>query len=116
MEFVIATALALASIAYISQPMLTKKRFFYHLEDMFDLGDARQLNYLVSKKASILDNLKELDFENDIGKLSEEDYARLRQEYLIEAQEVVKAIDTLKVKKDIEDMIEEEVRSRRRIQ
>ena len=116
MEFVVGIGLALVGLALVAQPLLTKRRYIYYLEDMFELGDARQLNYLLSKKANILENLKELDFENDIGKLSEEDYSRLRQGYLSEAQEVVKAIDTLKVKKEIEDMIESEVRSRRRIQ
>ena len=116
MEYVVIVLLTLIGIALIAQPMLTKRRYLYYLEDIFDLGDARELNYLISKKASILDNVRELDFENDMGKLSEEDYSRLRQGYLSEAQDVVKAIDELKVREEIEDLIESEVRSRRRIQ
>ena len=66
-------------------------------------------------KKAILNNMKELDFEFEIGKLSREDYDRLRQDYLAQAQETLQAMDHLRVREEIEQMIENEVRSRRRV-
>ncbi len=116
MDYVLIIAVAALTIGFVAYPMMTKKKYFYYMEDMFELGDVKQLNYLNAKKAGVLENIRELDFEHEMGKLSEEDYSRLRQGYLLEAQDIVKSIDKLKVKEEIEDLIEHEVRSRRRIQ
>ena len=115
-EYLIAGLLVVAAIVLVAYPMLTQKKYLYALQDIFELGDDKQLRYLDSKKATILDNLKELDFEYEMGKLAEDDYQRLRHGYLTEAQEVVHALDQLKAKKEIEDLIESDARSRRRIQ
>ena len=85
------------------------------IPSVFEFGDARQRRYLESNKKTILNNMKELDFEFEIGKLSREDYDRLRQDYLAQAQETLQAMDHLRVREEIEQMIENEVRSRRRV-
>ena len=103
-----------AAIFFIVHPLLARKRHLYDLEEIFDLGDTRQRRYLDGKKASILSNLKELDFEYEMGKLSDEDYNRQRQGYFKEAQDTVQALDKLKVREEIEQLIETEVRARRR--
>jgi len=115
MEYAIVMLLAALAIAFVTYPLLSR-RFRYDLEDVFTLGDAKQLNYLNSKKALILENVKELDFEYEMGKLSEDDYARLRAGYLTEAEGVLQALDQLKIREEIEELIEGEVRTRRRIQ
>jgi hypothetical protein len=74
-----------------------------------------QLNSLNLKKARIEENARELEFEYQMGKLSEEDYSALRSGYASEAEEVTKAIDKFKTRVEIGDFIESEVRSRRRI-
>jgi hypothetical protein len=112
---VIAALLALGGVFLILQP-LVRRKYRFELEDMFAAGDVRQLNYLNAKKAMILENIKELDFEYEMDKLSEEDYTALRNDYLKEAQQVVEAIEKLKIREEIEELIESEVRSRRRIQ
>ena len=116
MAYLFIAILTLAAISFIAYPMVSKRRYLHRLEDLFDLGDTKRLNYLHGKKASILDNIRELDFEYEMGKLSEEDYTRLREGYLKEAHDVVGDIDGLKIKEEIEELIESEVRSRRRIQ
>ncbi len=114
MEYVLIGMLTASGILFVAYPMLAWRRYRFDVEDMFDLGDVRQLNYLNSKKAAILENLRELDFEYDMGKLSDEDYSAHRSEYLKQAQEVVRAIDKLKVTEEIEELIESDVRQRRR--
>ncbi|MDH3215407.1 MAG: hypothetical protein OEN01_03840 [Candidatus Krumholzibacteria bacterium] len=116
MEIAIIAAFTLIGVYLVIHPILTKNKYCAEFEDIFAFGDSRQLDYLNSKKALVLENIKELDFEYDMGKLSDEDYTALRHDYLKEAQETVQAIDKLKVREEIEELIESEVRSRRRIQ
>lgn len=115
MEFLIFTLLVVAAVIVVLRPMITRKKYRFEPEDAFALGDVRRLNYLNAQKATIMENIKELDFEHEMGKLSEDDYSRLRNDYLREAQGVVAAIDQLKVQEEIEELIESEVRNRRRI-
>jgi hypothetical protein len=114
MEYAFMAILTLAAIMVIAYPLVNPRRYLYEIESTLATGDVRQLNYLNSKKELVLSNLKELDFDHDMGKLSEEDYARLRNDYLHEAQDVVQSIDQLKVREEIEYLIEGDVRSRRR--
>ena len=116
MTTILATLFVVAGMAFVLHPLLSRKKYRFEPEDTFDLGDVRQLNYLHAKKATILDNIKELEFDYEMGKLSDEDYNSLRTDYLKDAEEVVAAIERLKVREEIEELISSEVRTRRRIQ
>lgn len=116
MEYMVIAILSASVAAFVLYPVLSGRRYLYDIENIFSTGDVRQINYLNAKKDLVMDNLKELEFDHQMDKLSEEDYARLRNDYLREAQEVVQAIDKLKVRQEIEQLIEREVRGRRRTQ
>ena len=116
MFYVLVGILAVIAIVFVVHPMASRRRHLYDLEGMFELGDVRQRRYLESKKAGILGNIKELDFDYEMGKLSDEDYHGLRTGYLAQAQETIEAIERLEIQEEIEELIEGEVRSRRRIQ
>jgi hypothetical protein len=107
--------MAIAALLIVMLPMFGRRKFLHNLEEMFTVGDAKRLAYLNQKKESIYANIKELDFEYEMGQLSEEDFSRIRQGYLSEAQQVVKAIDEVRIKEEIEELIESEVSDRRRI-
>lgn len=115
MEYIVIAIVAVFVILLVSYPLSGRQRQLYAIEDVIDLGDTKQIDYLNSKQASIASNIQELDFEHEMGKLSEQDYTALRQGYETEASRITAAIDKLRIKKEIEDLIEEEVRSRRRI-
>ena len=115
MFYVLVGILAVFAIVFVVHPMVSRRRHLYDLEGMFELGDIRQRRYLEAKKTAILDNIKDLDFDYEMGKLSDEDYNGLRTGYLAHAQETIEAIDKLKIQQEIEELIESEVRSRRRI-
>ena len=116
MDYVVIGILVVGAVILVARPMLSKQKYLHDLEGLFDLGDTRRLNYLNQRKLNTLENIRELDFDYQMGKLADEDYQGLRQEYMHEAEEIIEAIDKLKIQAEIEELIEEEVRSRRRIQ
>ena len=116
MEYVAIGILIIGAVILVARPMLSKQKYLHDLEGLFDLGDTRQLNYLNQRKLNTLENIRELDFDYQMGKLADEDYQGLREGYMHEAQEIIEAIDKLKIQAEIEDLIEDETRSRRRIQ
>lgn len=112
----LAALIVVLGVIFVLLPLLSRRKYRFDPEDTFGLGDVRQLNYLNGKKATILENIKELDFDFEMGKLSDEDYSTLRNDYLKDAQDVVSAIEKLKIREEIEELIESEVKNRRRIQ
>jgi hypothetical protein len=114
MEYVAIILFVTIAASAAVYPLVSRKRYLYDIDHVFSTGDVRRLNYLNGEKELVLDNLKELDFDYEMGKLSDEDYTRLRNGYLAEAQEVVQAIDKLQVQVEIEQLIESDVRERRR--
>ena len=115
MEYIAIGVVAVAVVAFVAYPLFGRQRRLYHIEDAFEFRDTNQLNYLALKKGRIEENMRELEFEYQMGKLSSEDYSALRSGYASEAEEVDKAMDKFKTREEIRDLIESEVRSRRRI-
>jgi len=115
MEYVAIALVAIGVVVFVAYPLFGRQRRLYHIEDSFEAGDTKQLNHLNFRKARIEENLRELDFEHEMGKLSEQDYAALREGYSKEAEEVATAVDKHRIREEIEELIEDEVRSRRRI-
>jgi len=115
MEYIAIVIAAAAVIAFIARPLFSGQRKLYHFEDAFDLRDTNELNFLTSRKARIEENMRELEFEFQMGKLSGEDYSTLKAGYAGEMEDVAKAMDKFKTRQEIGDLIENEVRSRRRV-
>ncbi len=67
---------------------------------------------LQRKKEVILGNIQDLDFEYKCGKLSEEDYAKIRGEMSAEAAAVLRDIDNIESSKDLDALIRREVLAR----
>lgn len=115
MEYALIAVIALAVLVIVSRPLFGRQRRLYEIESAFEFGDAARMNQLAVKRARIEENLRELEFEHQMGKLSEEDFTSLRGGYVKELEDVDRSTDSLRVKADIENLIESEVRSRRRI-
>ena len=69
---------------------------------------------LQRKKEVILGNIQDLDFEYKCGKLSEEDYTKIRGEMSAEAAAVLHDIDSIESSKDLDALIRREVLSRQK--
>jgi hypothetical protein len=68
---------------------------------------------LQRKKEVILGNIQDLDFEYKCGKLSNEDYQKVRSEMNAEAGAVLEQIDRIETSQDLDALIRREVSARR---
>ena len=69
---------------------------------------------LQRKKEVVLGNIQDLDFEYKCGKLSEEDYAKVRGEMSAEAAAVLHDIDGIESTQDLDALIRREILARRK--
>ena len=70
---------------------------------------------LIEERETLLEVIRELDFDHRMGKVEEEDYREARARYESQAIEVMKAVDKTNGKPDrIEDQVEAEIASLRR--
>jgi hypothetical protein len=115
MTLVITGILTLLALIAVAHPLFNPRRYVYYFEEMLGGGAQKKLNYLHSKKALVYDNIKDLELEFEMGKLAEADFNRLRNGLLVEAEQVVREIDEAQIKRDLEDLIEDDVRSHRKI-
>jgi hypothetical protein len=71
-----------------------------------------ELDALLRRKAVLYANMKDLEFEHQMGKLSEADYERLRSEDRAEAARLLQEIDALEDGGDADAIIEREIAAR----
>ncbi len=88
---VICALLTAGGLFYVFSPLIGAGRPFF-----FDLdSSSSSLKVLLRKKETIYDNIKDLEFEFKMGKLAQEDYQRLRDDYSREAFEIITRIESL---------------------
>jgi NADH pyrophosphatase NudC (nudix superfamily) len=86
-------AAALGGIGlYVSAPLLKERRAEKQLADYYE---ETEMHHLLSRKDSIYTAIKDLEFDYKTGKLSDEDYAELREKFEQQAAAVLKEIDDL---------------------
>ncbi len=68
---------------------------------------------LQRKKEVVLSNIQDLDFEYKCGKLSEEDYQKIRSEMSAEAALVFQQIETIESSADLDALIRREISARK---
>src|SRR5437667_11970738 len=68
---------------------------------------------LQRKKEIVLGNIQDLDFEYKCGKLSEEDYQKIRGEMSVEAATVFQEIESIESDSDLDALIRREVSARK---
>src|SRR6478672_794172 len=68
---------------------------------------------LQRKKEVILGNMQDLDFEYKCGKLSDQDYQRIRGEMTAEAALVLQEIEHIESTKDLDALIRREISARK---
>ncbi len=72
-----------------------------------------ELDRLLARKAVVYSNLKDLEFEYKMGRLSDGDFRRLEAGYKSEAAKLLQDLDKLGVAKDLDETIERDVAARK---
>lgn len=72
-----------------------------------------QWDLLQRKKEVILGNIQDLDFEYKCGKLSDDDYKRIRGDMSSEAAVVLQEIEAIESSKDLDALIRREISGRK---
>jgi len=115
MELLAIGILSAVALAFVAYPLVSSKRHLYYLDDMLGSGEQKKLAYLYSRRSVVYDNIRDLDGEFQMGKLSAADHQRLSDSLMAEAAAIVQAIDEAHVRREVEDTIERDARSRRKI-
>src|ERR1041385_1299009 len=98
-----------AVIAAVVTPLFRKEN---SLEST--IIEETEWDLLQRKKEVVLGNIQDLDFEYKCGKLSEEDYKKVRAEMSAEAAAVLHDIDSIESTQDLDALIRREVLARRK--
>jgi hypothetical protein len=75
--------------------------------------DETEWDLLQRKKEVVLGNIQDLDFEYKCGKLSEEDYRKIRGEMSAEAAQVFQEIENIESEADLDALIRREISARK---
>src|ERR1041384_8075560 len=75
--------------------------------------DETEWDLLQRKKEVVLGNIQDLDFEYKCGKLSEEDYQKIRGEMSSEAAQVFQQIEHIESEADLDALIRREIGNRK---
>ncbi len=81
--------MGVAALAFVLQPILTKEYIPFDQRDEKSL----KLDALIAQKNKIYADIKDLDFEFNVGKMAEDDYRSLRKQSMAEVAEVIRQID-----------------------
>src|SRR5262245_23065083 len=109
MLYLFCAILSGAVLAAICRPLFRK-------DDAIESAiiEETEWDLLQRKKEVILGNIQDLDFEYKCGKLSEEDYTKVRGEMSAEAAAVLHDIDSIESTQDLDALIRREVLARRK--
>lgn len=93
---IVCSLVTLATLLLVFRPLLAAGRdtLLGSLE-----GSPSALKRLLRKKERVYENIKDLEFEYKMGKLSEDDYQRIRGEFSSEAYQIMREIESLEIEK-----------------
>ena len=91
---IVCALLTAGTLFFIFQPLLLSSGvpLFGDLQG----SSQNQLKQLLRKKETVYENIKDLDFEYKMGKLSDEDYQGLRRDYEQQAYALMREIEQIK--------------------
>jgi hypothetical protein len=109
MFWILCAALAALAAAYVLRPLFTEPKAALDI----DLLAETELDRLLDRKTVIYHNLKDLEFEYAMGKLSDADFHRLETDHKNDAAIILGKLDQLGASEGLDDSIEKEIASRK---
>ncbi|MBI5652077.1 MAG: zinc ribbon domain-containing protein [Chloroflexi bacterium] len=107
MEFILIALLIIAVVAVVAHPLVFARRGKIY-------RDSNALDALTAQREAAYDALRDLDFDYQLGKLSQSDYAALREKYKTRAALILQQIDATGNGADADAQIEEQIAQMRR--
>jgi hypothetical protein len=109
MFWILCAALAALAAGYVLRPLFTEPKAALDI----DLLAETELDRLMDRKTVIYRNLKDLEFEYAMGRLSEADYRRLEADYKNDAATILEKLDALGASENFDNAMEKEIASRK---
>ncbi len=109
MLLVACAALVVLTIVCVLNPLFKESRNELDVELLAET----ESDHLLNRKATIYGNLKDLEFEYAMGRLSEQDFQRLEAAYKNEAAVVLRKLELSGASDDFDEAIEKEVALRK---
>jgi hypothetical protein len=99
----------------IAAGFITLRPLFREPEGALDIDflAETELDRLLDRKAVIYRNLRDLEFEHRMGRLSEADFHQLETGYKNEAAAVLQKLDQLDASENLDGMIEKDIAARK---
>ena len=109
MLWIACTMLVLLAAGFVLKPLFGESKRVWNIELVTESEWEHQLN----RKAAVYGNLKDLEFEYKMGRLSDPDFQQLSAAYKNEAADILKSLDQLKIYKNIDAEIEKDIALRK---
>jgi hypothetical protein len=109
MLIVACSAMVLLAGVYVLTPLFKEPKGNLEVELLAET----ELDRLLNRKAIVYSNLKDLEFEYKMGRLSDADFRRLEAGFKGEASLILQQMDQLGVDNNIDETIEKDVASRK---
>lgn len=109
MIFLAGTILTALAAIYVVMPLFTEPRGNLEVELLVET----ELDRLMNRKAVVYSNLKDLEFEYQMGRLGDSDFNRLRAGFKAEAAEILHKLDQLGVEASLDESIEQAIAARK---
>lgn len=97
-------ALTVYALAKIVSPFLEDRREQLRFELLDE--EVQQIERLVARKSVLMQSLRDIEFDHETGKLSDEDYERLKRKYEHRAVRVMRDLDDLRGDADRDEEID----------
>jgi hypothetical protein len=109
MIFLAGTIVTALAAIYVLMPLFNEPKGNLEVELLAET----ELDRLLSRKAVVYSNLKDLNFEYKMGRLGNADFHRLETSFKAEAGEILNKLDQLGVEENLDESIEQAVAARR---
>ena len=89
-EFLVAPVILISLVLYVAWPIMQEER-----ETEAEAGQRSRLEVALEEKEAVISNLKDIEMDYRMNKLSDEDYERLRSEFEARALAAIEKVEAL---------------------
>ncbi len=109
MLFFVGSAMVILAGVYVLTPLFKEPKGNLEVELLAET----ELDRLLNRKAIVYSNIKDLEFEYKMGRLSDADFQRLAAGYKNEAAIILQKLDQLGAEKNLDENIERDIAARK---